>query len=149
MWAIRYPVNELINAVGHFKQTKNMSLLEAGLNLIISIVLIKKLGLLGVAIGTLIAMLIRGIYMIYYFSTNILKRNIKIDLKFIGIIVVETLVLTLIGGTFSTKIVLTNYVEWFLFACIYGIIATAFVIIVNVILNKKIAKEIINNLRKD
>ena len=148
IWAIRYPVNELINAVGHFKQTKNMALLEAGINLIISIVLVNKLGLLGVAIGTLVAMLIRGIYMIYYFSRNVLKRSIKIDLKFIGIIVVETITLTVIGLICNEKIALTNYIEWILFAGIYGIIITIFIIIVNIILNKKLSKEIYNCIKE-
>lgn len=148
IWAIRYPANELINAVGHFKQTKNMALIEVGVNLIISIALVNKLGLLGVAIGTLVAMLIRGIYMIYYFSRNVLKRSIKIDLKFIGIIVVETIILTVIGLICNEKIALTNYIEWILFAVIYGIIITIFIISVNMILNKKLSKEIYNYIKE-
>lgn len=148
IWAIRYPVNQLINTVGHFKQTKNMALLEAGINLLISIVLINKLGLLGVAIGTFVAMLIRGIYMIYYFSKNILKRSIKIDLKFIVIIIIETIILTAIGLICNGKIVLNNYIEWVLFAGIYGIFTTIFVISINIILNKKLSKEMFNYLKE-
>lgn len=148
IWAIRYPVNELINAVGHFKQTKNMALLEAGINLVISIALVNKLGLIGVAIGTFAAMLIRGIYMIYYFSKNILKRSIKIDLKFIVTIIIETIILTIIGLICNGKIVLNNYIEWVLFAGIYGIFTTIFVISINIILNKKLAKEMFNYLKE-
>ena len=141
IWAIRYLANQLINAVGHFKQTKKMALIEAGVNLIISIILIYKLGLLGVAIGTLIAMLIRGIYMIYYFSKTVLKRSVKIELKFFAIIVVETIIITAIGINVTIKMSLSNYFDWAVFAGIYGIIIAVFVFGFNIILNKELFQE--------
>ena len=52
------------------------------------------------------------------------------------------------GLVCNEKIVLTNYIEWILFASIYGIIITIFIIIVNVTLNKKLSKEIYNCIKE-
>ena len=67
----------LIKAAGHFKETQQSAIIEAILNLVISIVCVIHLGLIGVAIGTLIAMIYRTFYCVWYLSKNIIRRNIR------------------------------------------------------------------------
>ena len=67
--------------------------LEAVINLILSIILIRKLGIVGVAIGTLVAITVRAIYMIWYFSKNILERELKIDIKFVIVMILQTIII--------------------------------------------------------
>ncbi len=91
IWAIREPYNEMIKAAGKFKDTKIPAIIEASINIILSIILIQFLGILGVVIATAIAMLIRTISMIYYVSkeishTNFIKRILELFV-YIGIIV--------------------------------------------------------------
>ena len=65
VWAIRLPYNLLNANAGRFKETKKGAILEALINIIISIVLVNYYGIIGVAIGTLIAMAIRTIEFVY------------------------------------------------------------------------------------
>ena len=71
----------MIIAAGHFKQTKIAAYGEAILNLTVSIILVFNFGLIGVAIGTVIATLFRFVYYAYYLSKNIFYRSISRFIK--------------------------------------------------------------------
>ena len=81
MSSIRNGQYVLIRAAGHFKQTQVASLVEMFLNLVASIVLVFKFGLVGVAIGTIIATLFFVIYEMVYFNKNIVFAGIWTSLK--------------------------------------------------------------------
>ncbi len=78
------------------KKTRKGAWVEAISNIVISIILVIKFGIVGVAIGTLVAMLIRTIEFIYHTNKYILKRNIFINIKKIISIIVETIIIVLI-----------------------------------------------------
>ncbi len=78
---IRLPYQLVIQAAGHYKQTKNGAIIEVLLNILISILLVMKLGLIGVAIGTLISAIIRTIELSIYMSKTLVKRNWCIVIK--------------------------------------------------------------------
>ncbi len=88
MAAIRIPYSSVISAAGHYKQTKVGAIVEVCINLALSILLIKPLGLAGVAAGTFCAMTYRTGYMVWYLSKNILMRPVK---KFVTSFVVNGL----------------------------------------------------------
>lgn len=77
VYVLREPYRLLILAAGHFKETNFGSIAEAVLNLVISICLIKKYGLIGVAIGTLVAITYRMLYFVWYLKRNIINREYK------------------------------------------------------------------------
>lgn len=68
----------LVDAAGHFKQTRNGAIFEAFLNVIVSVTLVIKFGLIGVTIGTFCALLFRTLQYSIYASKNILQRNIDL-----------------------------------------------------------------------
>ena len=74
--AIRVPYLNIVLAAGHFKQTEKFAWTETILNILISIILVFRLGIVGVAIGTLISTLTRTLEIIIYLSKNIIKRNV-------------------------------------------------------------------------
>lgn len=74
----------LIKAAGHFKQTQFGAIFEAVLNVSISIAVVVRFGLVGVAVGTLIAVSYRTIYCVWYLSGNIINRSQKYFWKNIG-----------------------------------------------------------------
>ena len=47
--------NNMIMAAGHIKQTQWISVTEAIINIVLSLILVKWIGIIGVALGTLIA----------------------------------------------------------------------------------------------
>lgn len=149
--AIRLPYSQMVLAVGHFKQTQTSAIIEAVLNLSISIIVVFKFGLIGVAVGTIIAVFYRTIYFVWYLSKYILKRKITIFIKqtFIDI-------LSVICIYFSTKWVTLgdiSYLSWIVMAIKIGIISLLIVVIISLIFSRKIflsiLKKIINvgNLR--
>lgn len=65
----------LIKLAGHAKKTVPRAMLEAGINLAVSIVLVNFLGIYGVLLGTVAALLYRTNDMIIYANRRILGRS--------------------------------------------------------------------------
>ena len=78
---LKMPYHIAITAAGHYRETRLGALGEVTLNLLISLILIRPLGLIGVAAGTLAAMLFRLFYSVWYLSGAILGRPITKFLK--------------------------------------------------------------------
>jgi len=74
----RIPYYMITTSVGHYKQTRNGAFVEAGLNIVISVACVIKLGIVGVAIGTWAAAAFRSFQYAIYMGKNILKRSIMI-----------------------------------------------------------------------
>ena len=74
VYCIRIPYNNVTLAAGHYRQTRNGAFLEAGLNIVGSLVLIVPLGMNGVALATLLAMTVRTVQYALYLSRHILRR---------------------------------------------------------------------------
>ena len=81
MHCLRLPYHTLILSAGHFKQTQSNYIIGTVLNIVISLVMVYKFGLIGVAIGTLVAMTYQTIGMIIYDNNNIIKGRIFIIIK--------------------------------------------------------------------
>lgn len=79
----RIPYQTITEAAGHFKQTKRGAFVEAGLNISISIIAVMKFGLVGVAMGTMIATIFRSVQYSIYLSKHIIKRSIWLFWKHI------------------------------------------------------------------
>ena len=77
VYCIRIPYNNVTFAAGHYRQTRNAAFLEAGVNIVGSIVLVIPFGLCGVAIATLLAMTVRTVHFAVYLSKNILHTPIR------------------------------------------------------------------------
>ena len=113
---LRQPFHSIIEASGHYKETKRIALLQAVLNLGISIILINVFGLIGVIIGTLCSDLYRGIAYRIYVMKNILKEMCLSEIiKRLLISVLSILAISLIsmmiphGG-------IDDYLSWTLYA---------------------------------
>lgn len=72
---VRLPYQMVVQAAGHYKQTKRGAAIEAGLNIVISVLAVSRFGLVGVAAGTFAATVFRTIQYSMYSSKNILKRS--------------------------------------------------------------------------
>lgn len=126
IWAIRQPYNNLIKSAGRFRETRNGAVLETGCNIIISLILINKLGLVGIAIGTMISMVIRTIEFIYYANKNILNRKVIYSVKKIIIMIIQ-IALIIVISKYAIFIEYNSYISWGLNAFI--VFAYSFIII--------------------
>ncbi len=145
-FVIRYPFSDLTFAKGHFKQTKNFSIVEPIVNIILSIIFVIKFGLVGVALGTLISMAIRTIGFIVYASKNILNVKVSNSFKIIIISYIEMIIIFIVHILIGNVNVI-NYFEWIKLGLIVFIIISIFIITVNCLLLKNTSKKIFNILK--
>lgn len=73
LYCLRIPYNIMILAGGHYKQTQKSYILATFINILISVISVKTCGLVGVAIGTVIAMLYQIIWQALYISHNLVR----------------------------------------------------------------------------
>ena len=73
IYVIREPYRLLVLAGGKFKETNFGAFAEAIINLGMSLLLITKFGLVGVAVGTLVAIAFRLIYLVWYLHKDIVQ----------------------------------------------------------------------------
>ena len=52
-YCLRLPYNMMVLAAGHYRQTQWSAIIEAMINIIVSVVLVRRFGLVGVAVGIL------------------------------------------------------------------------------------------------
>ena len=111
---LRLPYNILILAAGHYKQTQSNYIIAMILNIVVSIATVKMWGLVGVAIGTLIAMAYQTVWMAKYDSKNIICWPFKNFLKQCGVDAITVIIASL--ATFKIPMLSVSYVSWFLLA---------------------------------
>lgn len=75
IYCLRDPYVSASYSAGHFKQVSKYAYGEAIINILISISLVRKFGLVGVTIGTIAGMLFRYITQAVYLQKNILNRS--------------------------------------------------------------------------
>ena len=126
LFCVRLPYQMLVEAAGHFKQTRNGAIVECVLNIVISVILVIKWGLIGVTIGTFCALVYRTTQYAIYSSTHILRRKIWVAGKNVLINIIEAVIVIFIIKCMPVWNV-TSYLSWLIYAVVVGMI-TMFVI---------------------
>ncbi len=111
---LRLPYNVMILAAGHYKQTQKCYIIAVIINIVLSVVLVFLFGLVGVAIGTLVAMFYQTIWMALYNSKFLIKRSMSV---FIKQVIVDILTACLAAvSTFWIPMLSLSYQSWILMA---------------------------------
>ena len=134
IFILRQLYYSLVKVAGHFKQTKKGAIVEASVNIIVSILLVNKYGIIGVAIGTLVAMTIRTIEIVIYTFKNILEKKVVCFIKRFLLILIEIGIVLLINNNINIRI--NNYSSWIVKALIIFMISSVIVILLNSIIYK-------------
>ena len=135
IYCIRLPYNTMVLAAGHFKETQASAIIEAAINIVVSIVLVRKYGIYGVAAGTLAAMLYRTVYLAWYLGEAILYRPFY---KFINHILIDLAVVGVSYAICANHISYVNsYLDWIRMALPVSIIVFAIAICTNCVFYKK------------
>lgn len=146
IWAIRLPYSSIVLAAGHFKETRIGAWIEAISNIVISIILVFKFGIIGVTIGTIIAMTIRTIEFVYHTNKYILKRNVFESVKKILLVIVETIIIFILFKI-TPQVENTSYLTWVINAVIVGIEASIITLLLNTIMYRKYMQEIFSRVK--
>lgn len=146
MWVIRLPYSSITLAAGHFKETRKGAWVEAISNIGISLILVWKFGIIGVAIGTLVAMFIRTIEFMYHTSKYILDRSVWYTFKRLLVITAEVLIIAVIVWLIP-NVEVTNYLAWILQAIIVTAISAIVVLTINCVIYKENVKNVIGIIK--
>jgi len=142
----RFPYEGIAVAAGHFRQIRNPSFIEAAINICISISLVSRMGIVGVAAGVLAAFVFRTVYFAIYVSRNIVLRTLW---TFIKRLLLSCCCILLVFGVF-TIIPLPETVTislWILNAIIVSAVSFIFTALVETLFYRKDLKELIKMAR--
>ena len=143
--SIRMVASNLINIAGHAKATVPRTIAEAAINLVVSLALVWNLGLYGVLIGTVVALLYRANDIIIYTSKRILKRSCykaykPVVINFVlfgGIVILERLI----------GLELSDYGAFFLYGVLYGVTVLPVYFVINSLLSPAEFKYVFNIIK--
>lgn len=147
-YCLRLPYHSMVIAAGYFKQTSLAAYGEAIINIVLSIILVFKLGLVGVAIATFIATWFRFIYYVIYLSKNIFYRKIKLFIKRFAINILALICNSVIGYCAIYYLPKSNYLWWSVCGAVCVIVIGAFTLGVNMIFFKKDCKQLLKKIIK-
>lgn len=143
---IRLPYNMLILAAGHYRQTQGNYIIAMAMNIVISVAVVWKWGLIGVACGTLAAMAYQVVWMAWYVSKYIILWPMK---NFGGHIAVDALTVVISTAlTFWIPMHEETYLGFFALAfkvlCIWLFVA----VVVNCIFYRQYVRMVFENIGK-
>lgn len=127
---LRLPYTELTNAAGRFKETKIQAILEAAINLAISILLVPKYGIPGVLVGSIAGEVYRTIHSYVYCYNHVLKFDYHRSI-ILGMINTNMFVLLHYSFAFIRKSIICGYIELFVKAFIIFVVILTLYIFVN------------------
>lgn len=132
---IRMPCLRTINYAKHYKQTISRSIFESSINLIVSIVGVIYMGIYGVLIGTVVALLYRTMDIIIYANKKILDRS---PLKSLASVVINLALMVLITAGYSLlNIKITDFFDFIVAGVIFTPIVGIIYLTVNFMFFKK------------
>ena len=106
------PCFNLPIAANQLKNSQWGAYLEAGMNFVISCILVFWNPLVGVAVGTLVSSIFKSVYYIVYSGKNILKISVIRMLSEYFITVGVLTVISLVGMNVIDNILIDNYFQW-------------------------------------
>ena len=135
LYCLRLPFNSMILASGHYKNTQGIYLAGALTNLVLSILAVKRWGLIGVAVGTIAAMLYQLLHMGYYVLKHLkvhsFRRSLKqyvFDLFAIGLVLCATSVVSATDAT---------WLGWILLSVKHALVIAVCIVVMNLVFYKK------------
>ena len=135
IYLLKAPHLNLAYAANRFKEITKPAFFEAIINIIISVLLVNRLGLIGIAIGTTVAMIYRWIFHVWYTKKIITSRKSIIYYKKIMIFVISTGLSIIICSLFNFYNL--SIMNWIIHAVLYSIIFGIVLFIISMVFFKR------------
>lgn len=147
MHCLRLPYNIMVLAAGHYKQTQKNYIVAVVLNIVISVLTVKLWGLVGVAIGTLVAMAYQTIWLFVYDSKNLICWPLRKTIKQFFVDALSSIVIIIIGSKMTFHSI--SYSGWFLLAVKVSFFAMAVALVVNCVFYRSEILQLLNKTRRN
>lgn len=146
LYIVKFPHLNLAYSANKFKELTYPACFEAGINIILSVFLVCKFGIVGVVIGTIVAMVYRMIFHVYYTSKLIPGRKQWLFYKKLFFMVITSLSAFAISS-FCFPIDGFSILSWLQYAIIYAFVVGISMFLISIIVFKKDLHAIILYLR--
>lgn len=144
----RVPYRAITIVAGHYKQTRNGAIMECIINIVISVIGVIMYGLIGVALGSLCAMIFRTLQYVIYLSKNIMYRDVKYFVKHALLCFTIMAVVYYISQLYMPSEIASWY-YWVLYASITTLIAIALTLATNFIFYRQDMINLIGKLKRN
>ncbi len=126
---IRQPYLTVVQAAGHYKETRYGAALEALINIVISLSLTYKFGLMGVTFGLFSANLFRTCQYAYHLRHNILNRKLSRALSTLAWLAFNFIVIICICFKLLELYAISEWTHWIIagFLCFFIALAVTIV----------------------
>ena len=146
LYCLRLPFHSMILAAGHYKNTQTIYIAGALMNLTLSILAVNRWGLIGVAVGTIVAMLYQMLHMGYYVIKHLKVHSFMQSAKqYLFDITTILLVLGVTGGISGTE---STWLGWVVLAVKHAVVIAACLIGMNLLFYRKASAQIIRKVLK-
>lgn len=144
--SLRVPMITMINAAGHFKKTQNRALIEAIINLSVSVLLVPTYGVYGVVIASISSYSFRTVETLIYNSRHIVKATLKNTiLRIISMILTGILSYYAVSIIFNTaNISIETWTSWILSSLVCLLFVSIISIIINLLFEPRMIKSVIH-----
>jgi len=147
MYSIRTPYQAMIFSAGHFRETQLSSVIEVVINVVVSIILVLNFGLVGVAVGTLLSMSYRTIYLAAYLSQNILFRPIRGFIKHMGVDILTFAAMMGLGFGVMQLITIDSIITWVAVAIVLGVLFIGIILLINTLFYRVIVADMFRRVK--
>lgn len=150
-YCLRLPYSIMILAAGHYKQTQNNYIIATVINIVLSVLTVKIWGLVGVTVGTVIAMVYQTVWMAGYSSRYLLKRPIRIFIKQLAVDIITIVAIQLAVGNKAFVLKNITYGSWIILAVKVTLMSGLLTVAFNVIFYRRhmcdIGRKILKKLK--
>ncbi len=126
-YCFRSPYLTLVQGAGQYKQTKTGAYFEAGINLLLSILLVQYVGIVGVAVGTLAANVFRTCQYALYSDNHLVKRGHLVFIKRILWASANVCIICFLSNMVVSTIRCDSWFRWVItafFVTVFSIVVT-------------------------
>lgn len=148
LYCLRMPYHSLVIAAGHFKSTNGAAYGEALINIVVSILLVSRMRLIGVAIGTICAVTFRFVYYVVYLSKHIFFRDVTVAVKRLLVNALTFSIVNLVGSRGIAEIDIESYLQWALCGGVVAVLAVVITLAVNCVFYRSECTEAVCSILK-
>lgn len=147
LYCLRLPFNEMILAAGHYKNTQGIFILAALLNVLFSVLAVKRWGLIGVTVGTIVAMLYQMLHMGYYVIKHLKVHSFgRAAKQYVCDVITVILILFVTGMIPATE---ASWIGWVILAVEHAVVIAICIVASNFIFYRKESMQIVRKVSRN
>ena len=147
VYTLRAQYHYLSNAANRFKETRAAAYGEAVINILLSIALVFKFGIVGVAAATLAATAFRSIYYAVYISGHILHRSLSMYIRR-NVLNGISFALTVMAGNGVVRLVgADSYLKWIICGLLVFLVSLGISVAANLLFYREDMQAILSRFR--